>query len=102
MIPSDPPERWQYKTRLSTELAADMDAIRRSIGLDRSDVPRMAALESVFAGVLTHFQGVFALRDVPETSSVIAELDDDFHERFARHLADMYVAGLRQRPGEKT
>lgn len=94
VIPSDPPEVWQYKVKLSKELSADLADINRLIGLDRADLARLTALKSVFAGILVHFQGLHAIGDTPELQAFAAGLDDAFYERLARDLTTMYLALL--------
>ena len=95
VIPSDPPEVWQYKVKLSQELSTDLADIHRLIGLDVADLARLTALKSVFAGILVHFQGLNAIGDTPELQSFAAGLDDGFYERLARDLTTMYLALLR-------
>lgn len=94
VIPSDPPEVWQYKLKLSQELSAELADVNRLIGLDRADLARLTALKSVFAGILAHFQGLYAIGDAPELREFVAGLDDAFYERLARDLTTMYLALL--------
>lgn len=98
VIPADPPDVWRYKVKLSQAMFADLSGLHSRIGLDVSDMARLSALKSVFAGILAHFQGLHVARGTPSLRALFGELDDDFYEQFARHLTRMYLAGLR--PGK--
>jgi AcrR family transcriptional regulator len=95
VIPADPAEVWRYKVRLTQQMFVDLSELHGRIGLDVSDMARLSALKSVFAGILAHFQGLHVARGTPSLRALFGKLDDDFYEQFARHLTRMYLAGLK-------
>jgi AcrR family transcriptional regulator len=94
VIPLDIPEVMELKYRWVTGIREGMETFRKKLGIDSRDLLQESVGPTVFVAViLNHFQNKYAAEQYPQYKEYVAQLDDEFYDRYADALADLFLHG---------
>lgn len=95
VIPLDIPATTDLKIKWITGIREGMRRFHIKLGFDPDD-PVHASLGpgTFFAIVINHFQYRYALEHLPQFKKVLKKLDDDFYDRYAEMMAEIFLHGI--------
>jgi len=94
VIPLDIPEVMDLKTKWVFGIREGMANFRNKLGVDARDPLQESIGPTAFVAViLNHFQGKYVIEQYPQFKEYAAQLNDEFYERYADALADLFLHG---------
>jgi AcrR family transcriptional regulator len=94
VIPLDIPEVMDLKVKWVFGIREGMANFRKKLGIDARDPLQESVGPTAFVAViLNHFQGKYAAGRFPQFKEYAALLNDEFYERYAQALADLFIYG---------
>lgn len=94
VIPLDIPEVLELKTKWVQGIRDGMGNFRKTLGIDPQDLLQESVGPTTFVAViLNHFQGKYVAEQYPQFKELAAQLNDEFYERYATALADLFLYG---------
>ncbi|UCF70757.1 MAG: hypothetical protein JSW49_00315, partial [candidate division WOR-3 bacterium] len=94
VIPLDIPEVMELKYRWVTGIREGMGNFRKKLGIDSRNLLQESVGPTVFvAAILNHFQSKYAAEQYPQFKEYAAQLNDQFYEKYAEALTDLFLYG---------
>ncbi|MGB7055133.1 MAG: TetR family transcriptional regulator [bacterium] len=94
VIPLDIPEVMDLKVKWVSGIREGMANFRKKLGVDASDPLQESVGPTAFVAViLNHFQGKYAVGQYPQFKEYAEQLNDEFYEKYADALADLFLYG---------
>jgi AcrR family transcriptional regulator len=98
IIPLDIPEVMNLKTKWIFGIREGMANFRKKLGVDARDPLQESVGPTAFVAViLNHFQSKYAIEQFPQFKEYVAQLNDEFYERYADAVADLFLHGWTAR-----
>ncbi len=98
VIPLDIPEVLDLKTKWVHGIREGMGNFRKTLGIDPQDLLQESVGPTAFVAViLNHFQSKYVAEQYPQFREFAAQLNDEFYERYANALADLFLYGYAGR-----
>ena len=99
VIPLDIPEVMDLKAKWVSGIREGMANFRNKLGVDPRDLIQESVGPTTFVAViLNHFQSKYAAEQFPQFQEYAAQLNDEFYERYADALADLFLYGYTRNP----
>jgi AcrR family transcriptional regulator len=98
VIPLDIPEVMDLKVKWVSGIREGMANFRKKLGVDANDPLQESVGPTAFVAViLNHFQSKYAAEQFPQFKTYAAQLNDEFYEKYADTLADLFLYGCMGR-----
>jgi len=98
IIPLDIPEVMELKIKWVTGIREGMANFRTKLMVDAQDIlQESVGPTAIIAVILNHFQSKYAAEQYPQFKEYAAQLNDEFYERYANALADLFLYGYMGR-----
>ncbi|UCD04988.1 MAG: TetR/AcrR family transcriptional regulator [candidate division WOR-3 bacterium] len=98
IIPLDIPEVMELKIKWVTGIREGMAHFRMKLRVDAQDIlQESVGPTAIIAVILNHFQSKYAAEQYPQFKEYAAQLNDEFYERYANALADLFLYGYMGR-----
>jgi hypothetical protein len=86
------------KTKWIFGIREGMANFRKKLGVDARDPLQESVGPTAFVAViLNHFQSKYAIEQFPQFKEYVAQLNDEFYERYADAVADLFLHGWTAR-----
>jgi AcrR family transcriptional regulator len=94
VIPLDIPEVMDLKVKWVSGIREGMASFRKKLGIDANDPLQESIGPTAFVAViLNHFQSKYAAEQFPQFKTYAEQLNDEFYEKYADALADLFLYG---------
>jgi AcrR family transcriptional regulator len=98
VIPLDIPEVMDLKVKWVSGIREGMASFRKTLGIDANDPLQESVGPTAFVAViLNHFQSKYAAEQFPQFKTYAEQLNDEFYEKYADALADLFLNGCMGR-----
>jgi len=98
VIPLDIPEVMDLKVKWVSGIREGMASFRKKLGIDANDPLQESIGPTAFVAViLNHFQSKYAAEQFPQFKTYAEQLNDEFYEKYADALADLFLNGCMGR-----
>ena len=98
VIPLDIPEVMDLKVKWVSGIREGMASFRKKLGIDANDPLQESVGPTAFVAViLNHFQSKYAAEQFPQFKTYAEQLNDEFYEKYADALADLFLNGCMGR-----
>lgn len=94
VIPLDIPEVMELKFKWVTGIREGMANFRQKLGVDSQNIlQESVGPTAIIAVILNHFQSKYAAEQYPQFKEYAAQLNDEFYEKYANALSDLFIYG---------
>ena len=98
IIPLDIPEIMDLKVKWIAGIREGMASFRMKLGINARDILQESVGPAAFVAViLNHFQSKYAAEQFPQFKDYAVQLNDEFYERYADAVADLFTHGYMAR-----